>query len=119
MRHKVENNLSFSNKDKDHAKATLRNLITSFFVHKHLVTTLKKAKALSVCVDKLINVVNTKDQMNAIRFVGKYVFTKKSSLELFSNIAPKYKDKKSWFTRITAIKYRLWDNAKLVKIELI
>jgi large subunit ribosomal protein L17 len=95
MRHKVDTNLDFSNKDRDHAKAVLRNLLTSFFIHKSLVTTQKKAKALAVYVDKLINVVNTKDKMNAIRFVSRYVFTQKSSLELFNNIAPKYKEKKS------------------------
>jgi large subunit ribosomal protein L17 len=95
MRHKVETNLDFSNKDRDHAKAVLRNLLTSFFVHKSLITTQKKAKALSVYVDKLVNVVNTKDKMNAIRFVARYVFTQKSSLELFNTIAPKYKERKS------------------------
>ena len=40
--------------------------------------------------------------------------------ELFNNIAPKYKwIKKSWFTRITSIKYRDWDNTREVYLELI
>ena len=71
-------------------------------------------------IDKLINVVNTKDEMNAIRIAKKIIFTKDASLELFKNIAPKFKDQKtSGFTRITPIKYRDGDNAKLVILELV
>jgi len=71
-------------------------------------------------IDRLINVVNTKDEMNAIRQVMQYLFTKESSLELFKNIAPKYKGTKtSGFTRIVPIKYRDGDNAKLVLLELV
>jgi large subunit ribosomal protein L17 len=41
-------------------------------------------------------------------------------LELFTNVAPKFKgEKTSGFTRITPIKYRDWDNAKLVLLELV
>ncbi len=71
-------------------------------------------------IDKLINTVNTKDEMNAIRYVMTYLFTKEASIELFKNVAPKYKDKKtSGFTRTLPIKYRDGDNAKLVLLELV
>ena len=119
MRHRVKNTFKFNHKDWDHRSAVLRNLLTSFFMHKSLVTTPKRAKALSIMVDKLVNVVNSKDEMNAIREVWKYVFTKESSLELFKNIAPKYKEKKFWMTSMVPVKYRAWDNAKLVKIQLV
>jgi large subunit ribosomal protein L17 len=50
----------------------------------------------------------------------KYLYTKEASKELFKNIAPKYKwNKTSGFTRITTIKFRDGDNAKVVKLELI
>jgi len=119
MRHRVRKNLHFKKKDVDHRNAMIRNLLTSLFTHKSLMTTEKRARALSPFVDKMINVVNSKDLMNAIRYTGEYLFTKESSLELFKNVAPKYTGKTSGFTRITAIKYRDGDNAKLVKIELI
>lgn len=119
MRHRVNTTFKFNHKDVDHRLAALRNLITSFFMHKSLITTPKRARALSIMVDKLVNVVNTKDEMNAIREVGQYVFTKESSIELFKNIAPKYKEKKCGITTTTAIKYRAGDNAKLVKIQLV
>lgn len=119
MRHRVQKTFRFNHKDTDHRKAVLRNLLTSFFIHKSMVTTLKRAKALSIMVDKLVNTVNSKDKMNAIRETWRFLFTKESSLELFNNVAPKYSDKKSWITRITPIKFREGDNAKLVKIELV
>ena len=120
MRHKVRKHLKFNRKDFQHRSAMQRNLITSFFLHKGITTTEKKARSIVPMIDKLINVVNTKDEMNAIRCVMEYVFTEASSKELFQNIAPKFKGSKtSGFTRITPIKYRDGDNAKLVALELV
>ncbi|MDP5039216.1 MAG: bL17 family ribosomal protein [Candidatus Gracilibacteria bacterium] len=97
-----------------------RNLLTNLFLHKAIKTTEKKAAAVVPYVDKLINAVNSKDEMNAIRLVMQYLFTKESSVELFTNVAPKFKgNKNSGFTRITPIKYRDGDNAKLVLLELL
>lgn len=120
MRHRVRKHLNFNKKSFQHRKAMQRNLLSALFLHKAIKTTEKKAKSIVPMIDKLINVANTKDEMNAIRYVMTYLFTKESSVELFKNVAPKYKDKKtSGFTRITPIKYRDGDNAKLVLLELV
>lgn len=119
MRHRVKKYLHFKKKDQDHRTAMLRNLVTSFFLHKSIVTTEKRARAILGLIDNMVNVVNTKDKMNAIRFVSQYLFTEASSKELFDNIAPKYTDRRSGIARITPIKYRDGDNAKLVKVELV
>ena len=120
MRHRVRKHLKFNNKTFAHRDALQRNLLTSFFLHKSIRTTEKKAALVVPMIDKLINTVNTKDEMNAIRYAMKYLFTKEASLELFQNVAPKYKgNKTSGFTRATAIKLRDGDNAKIVKLELI
>jgi len=97
-----------------------RNLLTSFFLHKGITTTEKKAKSIVPMIDKLINTANTKDEMNAIRYTMEYLFTEDSSKELFTNVAPKYKGiKTSGFTKIVPIKYRDGDNAKLVSLTLV
>ncbi len=120
MRHRVRKNLKFNNKSFQHRKAMLRNLVTSLVTHKSIKTTEKRAKAIIPMIDKLINVANTKDEMNAIRQVMQYLYTKEASVELFTNIAPKYKgEKTSGFTRIVPIKYRDGDSAKLVQLELV
>jgi len=120
MRHRVKKHLKFNWKSFQHRKAMQRNLVTSFFLHKSIKTTEKKARSIIPLIDKLVNTVNTKDEMTAIRVVMQYLFTKESSKELFTNVAPKFKGKQtSWFTRISPIKYRDWDSAKLVLLELI
>lgn len=120
MRHRVKQDRKFNNKDFSHVRAMERNLLTSFFMHKSIMTTEKKATLIVPVIDKLINVANTKDEMNAIRYVMTYLYTKEASLELFKNVAPKYKWKKtSGFTRKIAIKFRDGDNAKIVKLELV
>lgn len=119
MRHRVKKYLKFKKKDQDHRDSMIRNLLTSLLEHKSIKTTKKKAKAVSGLVDTLSRVVNTKDEMNAIRYVSKYVFTKKASLELFNAIAKANKDKNSWLTRITPIKLRDWDCATLVKLDIV
>lgn len=122
MRHRVKKNLHFKKKDLDHRNAMLRNLMTSLFTHKSLMTTEKRAEAVVPFVDKLINIANSvtteQDKMNAIRRAGELLFTRDSSIALFEQVAPKYKGKTSGFTRITPIKYRTGDSAKLVKLEL-
>lgn len=97
MRHRVRKHLKFNNKSFQHRKAMERNLVTSFFIHKSIKTTEKKAKLIVPMIDKLINVVNTKDEMNAIRQVMSVLFTKEASLELFNNVAPKYKGEKNFW----------------------
>ncbi len=120
MRHKVRKHLKFNNKSFQHRKAMQRNLLTSFCMHKKITTTQKRAASIVPMIDKLINTVNTKDEMNAIRYVMQYLFTEESSRELFTNIAPQYKGKKtSGFTRTVPVKYRDGDNAKMVVLELV
>ncbi len=118
MRHRV-NKIHFKKKDLDHKTAMIRNLLTSLFTHKSLVTTEKRAKSLLQDVDRLVNTANSTDTMNAIRRVGAVLFTEESSKELFYHVAPKFRGQTSGFTRITPIKYRDGDSAKLVKIEFI
>ncbi len=120
MRHKVRKHLKFTRKSFAHRNAMQRNLLTSFFMHKGITTTEKKAKSIVPMIDKLINTANTKDEMNAIRYAMTQLFTEAASRELFSQVAPKYKGKKtSGFTKIVPIKYRDGDNAKLVSLSLV
>jgi len=113
--------MHFSAKDQSHIKAMIRNLLTSLFLHKSIITTEKRAAAIASEVDGIINMVNSKDKLNAIRSVMQVLYTQESSQELMDRVAPKYKQQNvtSGMTRITPIKYRVGDGAKLVKIELI
>lgn len=119
MRHRVKKYKNFKKKDIDHRNAMLRNLLTSFFTHKAITTTEKQAKAIVGEIDRLINVANTKETGLAIREIASILFTKQAGIELLNHIAPQYKGLMSGFTRITPIKYRDGDSAKVVKLELV
>lgn len=119
MRHRVKKYGHFKKKDQAHRSAMLRNLVTSFFLHKSLITTEKRALAVVGEIDRLILVANSENKLNAIRDIGAFLFTKESAVELFEHVAPKFKGKTPGFSRITPIKYRTGDNAKLVKLELL
>ena len=96
----------------------IRNLLTSFFVHHSLVTTQKRARAVIIMIDRLINAVNENTTLNAIRYAKQWLFTEVSSRALFEKSA-RYKGvKTSGFCTITPVKLREGDCAKLVRIEL-
>ncbi len=119
MRHRVKKFKNFKKKDLDHRNAMLRNLLTSFFTHKAMMTTEKQARAIVGEIDRLINVANTAREGLAIREIASILFTKQAGIELMTQVAPKFKGLTSGFTRITPIKYRDGDSAKVVKIELV
>ena len=91
MRHgdKV-NNLG---RKKAHREALLSNLASQLIVHKRIVTTLAKAKALRVYVEPLLTKtkkVETKEMiMHQHRVVFSYLQNKESVKELFTVVAPK------------------------------
>lgn len=119
MRHRVKKHLHLSGKDTNHRKAVVRNLLTSLFTHKSLQTTEKKALAMEGSAHRLIEIAKSSDtEYNKIRAINTLLFTKEAGVALMA-LAQNYKDVHGGYTRITPIKYRDGDSAKLVKIELV
>ena len=84
MRHRVKS--VRLNRPSSQLRALVRSLVTSVILYEHIETTRDKAKLARGVVDRIIVTAKKKDKMNAIREVARYVFTKESSIELFSNI---------------------------------
>ncbi len=61
---------------------------------------------------------SSQPEYNKIRAISALLFTKEAGVSLMT-LAQNYKDKSGGYTRITPIKYRDGDSAKLVKIELV
>ncbi len=119
MRHRVKKHLHLSGMDKAQRKSAVRNLLTGLFTHKSIQTTEKRALAIVPHAHRLIDVANSDHtEYNKIRLIGAELFTKDSSVALLA-LAPKYKDQPGGYTRITPIKFRDGDSAKLVRIELV
>lgn len=119
MRHRVKKHLHLNGKDKAHRKSVVRSLVGAFFENGSIVTTNKRALAITPTIEKLIEVAKgTMTEYNKIRYISPEVHTEASSRAVMVT-APKYVDRQGGYTRITPIKYRDGDGALLVKIELV
>ena len=103
---------------KSHRDAMLANMTISLIMHKRIVTTLAKAKALRMYAEPLINRAKTDDTANR-RVVFRYLQNKEAVTELFQNISQKIADRPGGYTRILKLGNRLGDNAKTCFIELV
>ncbi|MBL0134107.1 MAG: 50S ribosomal protein L17 [Chitinophagaceae bacterium] len=101
-----------------HRKALLSNLACQLIMHKRIVTTLAKAKALRIYVEPLI----TKGKENTThqrRVVFSYLQDKEAITELFSTVADKIGGRPGGYTRILKLGARTGDNAETAMIELV
>lgn len=103
---------------KAHRDALLANMTISLIMHKRIVTTLAKAKALRVYAEPLINRAK-EDTMANRRLVFSYLQNKEAIKELFNDVAQKIADRPGGYTRILKMGNRLGDNAKTCFIELV
>lgn len=116
MRHGDKiNNLG---RKKAHREALLSNLASQLIMHKRIVTTLAKAKALRTYVEPLI----TKGKENTThqrRTVFSYLQDKEAVAELFGPVAEKIGGRPGGYTRIIKLGARVGDNAETAMIELV
>jgi len=101
-----------------HRKALLGNLGVQLIMHKKIVTTLAKAKALRVFIEPLITKAkdNTTHQR---RIVFGYLQDKEAIEELFGKISEKVAGRPGGYTRIIKLGARVGDNAETALIELV
>ncbi|MBW7952565.1 MAG: 50S ribosomal protein L17 [Chitinophagaceae bacterium] len=121
MRHGDKiNNLG---RKKAHREALLSNLASQLIVHKRIVTTLAKAKALRTYVEPLITKTKKAEVKESIshqhRIVFSYLQDKAATKELFTVIAPKIVSRPGGYTRIIKLGIRPGDNAEKAMIELV
>jgi len=121
MRHGDKiNNLG---RKKAHREALLSGLASQLIVHKRIVTTLAKAKALRTYAEPLLTKTKktgTKEQiMHQHRIVFSYLQNKEAVKELFTVVAPKIAARPGGYTRILKLGIRPGDNAEKAMIELV
>lgn len=116
MRHRNKN--PKLNRESGPRKALLRGLITNVINFESITTTTGKANAARPLVEKLITKAK-KGDLAARREVAKVLYTQKTVKKLMDDIAPRYKDRKGGYTRITKLGYRQGDGALMVALELV
>lgn len=119
MRHRVKKHLHLKGKDQAHRKSVVRSLVSAFFENGSIVTTNKRALAITPTIEKLIEVAKgPTTEYNKIRYIAPEVFTEAASRAVML-VAKNYTERHGGYSRITPIKYRDGDGALLVKIELV
>lgn len=121
MRHgDKQNNLG---RKKAHRDALLSNLAAQLIMHKRIVTTLAKAKALRTYVEPLVTktkkAASKEEIMHNHRIVFSYLNDKAATKELFTVVAPKIAARPGGYTRIIKLGIRPGDNAEKAMIELV
>ena len=116
MRHGDKiNNLS---RTASHRRALLSNMAAELIMHKKIVTTVAKAKALRTYIEPLV----TKGKDNTThqrRVVFSYLQDKEAVNELFSTVAEKIAGRPGGYTRIIKLGARQGDNAETALIEFV
>ncbi|CCI85186.1 ribosomal protein L17 [Lactobacillus pasteurii DSM 23907 = CRBIP 24.76] len=120
-------------RDSAHRKAMLREMTTQLIINERIVTTETRAKEIRKTTEKMITLGKRGDlaaRRQAARFVrneiadvreeGESVVVKSALQKLFSDIAPRYKDRNGGYTRIMKLATaRKGDGAPMVIIELV
>lgn len=101
-----------------HRQAMLSNMASSLILHKRIITTVAKAKALRVYVEPLITKAKV-DETHSRRVVFSYLENKEAVTELFRNVIVKIGDRPGGYTRILRTENRLGDNAEMCMMELV
>ena len=101
-----------------HRKATMKSLAVALFTHRHIDTTVPKAKELRRFAEPLITLAK-KDSLVNRRRAFAALRDKDAVSVLFGEIAPAFADRPGGYTRILKTGYRLGDSAPMSRMELV
>ena len=116
MRHNVFGNQLGRNTKQ--ARALYRGLTRELLVRGRIKTTLAKAKAIVPMVDRIITFAK-KNTISARREVVKILGSESPLEKIFKEIAPRFTDRNSGYSRIIRLNDRFQDTTKLAIIELV
>ncbi len=120
-------------RDSAHRKAMLREMTTQLFINERIVTTESRAKEIRKTAEKMITLGKcgdlasrrkaaafVRDEVADIHEEKDAVVVKSALQKLFSDIAPRYKDRNGGYTRIMKLALaRKGDAAPMVILELV
>ncbi|MDR0486930.1 MAG: 50S ribosomal protein L17 [Treponema sp.] len=101
-----------------HRKALHRNMVTSLFKQERIRTTKAKAQEIRRTAEKMITRAKD-DTVHNRRIVSGRLFDEGIVAKLFTNIAPRMKERNGGYTRILKLGERRGDAAEMVILELV
>ena len=99
--------------------ALYKNLTVSVLRYERIKTTEAKAKEIRGRGEKMITLAKRGDLSARRAVIAEFPNEPLVVTKLFDEIAPKYADRTSGFTRIVHLGQRLGDSAPIVQIELV
>lgn len=116
MRHKIGYNRL--GRKAGHRKALHRNMVTSLFRYERIKTTKTKATAVRRTAEKMITRAKA-DSVHNRRMIARSIGDKAVLAKLFTDIAPRNKNRNGGYTRILRLGNRLNDASEMVMLELV
>lgn len=101
-----------------HHNLMIRNLAVSLISQERIRTTQARAREVKPVVDKVIGLAK-KGDLAARRHALAELGDKRAVHKLFSELAPRYEERSSGFTRTIKLGLRAGDAAPMVQIELV
>jgi large subunit ribosomal protein L17 len=98
-------------------KALIKSMVSNLLKYQRITTTQNRAKATRVVVEKLIT-MGKEGSLAKKRMAYDILGDHKLVSMLFSDIAPRFKDRSGGYTRILKLNTRRGDDAKMVIFEL-
>ena len=106
------------NRNSSHRKAMFQNMANSLFNHEIIKTTLPKAKELRRVAEPLITLAK-EDSVAKRRLAFARMQDKAMVGKLFTELAPRYKDRPGGYLRIMKCGFRSGDKAPMAYVELV
>ncbi len=103
-------------RDTNERKALFKSLISSLILDESIKTTLEKAKAIKGDVDKIINKTKRGDEKLAVQLLQRSLGTDAMN-KVIKDLAPRFIDRNSGYTRIIRLGRRFSDNAEMALME--
>jgi large subunit ribosomal protein L17 len=116
MKHKIGFNKL--NRVPAHRKALIRNMMTVLFKHERITTTRAKAIEVRRFAEKEITRAKV-DSVHNRRMVARKITDEAILAKLFTEIAPRFKERAGGYTRVLRIGMRKQDAADMVILELV
>ena len=116
MKHKIGFNKL--NRTPAHRRALIRNQMTVLFKHERIVTTRAKAVETRRFAEKEITRAK-EDSVHNRRMVARLIWDEAILAKLFTDIAPRFKERNGGYTRILRVGERAHDAADMVVLELV
>lgn len=103
-------------RDTKQRKALFRSLLSSLIFKESIRTTLEKAKAIKADADKIINKAKRGDEKLAVQLLKRDLGIDAMD-KVIKDLALRFKDRTSGYTRIIRLGRRFSDNAEMVVME--